>query len=184
MIREDKSNKGKETSDKVLITVEIDREIYKYLEFLENIRRITDKEEAINSALRIFKKLNMQDWFPSVYRMGQERIMLVTEGIMIDILGSMSEKKLYRIAREVAVNRKALDVFDHELNLSEEDNWGVILNEMNNFGWGQFEFNGQEINVEHLILPIIFLKGYLETLFGVEFIVSQIDDDTFILIVK
>ena len=96
----------------------------------------------------------------------------------------MSEKKLYRIAREVAVNRKALDVFDHELNLSEEDNWGVILNEMNNFGWGQFEFNGQEINVEHLILPIIFLKGYLETLFGVEFIVSQIDDDTFILIVK
>jgi hypothetical protein len=150
------------------LTVRLDKSLYNYLGFLENSRRIDSKEEAVLAALRIFKKLNMQDWFPYVYRMGQERVMIVTQGVMNDLMSTMNDSKLYRVSSMIARNRKALDVFDHELDLSTQDNWNVILNELENYGWGKFTLEGDEIKVEHLAVPLTFIRGYLDTLFSVK----------------
>gem|GEM_PF-591790 len=155
------------------LTVRLDKSLYNYLGFLESSRRIDSKEEAVLAALRIFKKLNMQDWFPHVYRMGQERVLIVAQGIMDDLLSTMSDPRLYRVSGMIARNRKALDVFDHELDLSTSDNWGVILNELENCGWGKFTLEGGEIKVEHLALPMTFIRGYLDTLFNVKLIAQE-----------
>ena len=150
------------------LTIRLDKSLYNYLVFLESSRRIDSKEEAVLAALRIFKKLNMQDWFPYVYRMGQERVLIVAQGIMDDLLSTMSDSKLYNVSSVIARNRKSLDVFDHELDLSASDNWGVILNELENYGWGKFTLEGSEIMVEHLAVPVTFIRGYLDTLFSVK----------------
>lgn len=151
------------------LTIYLDKSLYNYLSFLEKIRRIEDKEEAVISAIRIFKKLNMQDWFPTVYRIGQERVIIAPTGIIQDLLSTMDEKTLYDTSKMIAINRKSLDFFDHELDLHNHKNWDVILNEMENFGWGQFELNNSNILVKQSVFPKIFIKGYLETLFHVQF---------------
>jgi hypothetical protein len=166
------------------LTVRLDKSLYNYLGFLESSRRIDSKEEAVLAALRIFKKLNMQDWFPCVYRMGQERVMIVAQGTMEDLMSTMSDSKLYRVADMIARNRKALDVFDHELDLSVRDNWGVILNELENFGWGRFTLEGDEIRVEHLAVPLTFMRGYLDTLFSVKLDASADEEGVITLTVK
>jgi hypothetical protein len=154
---------------KYSITVDLDKNLFNYLGFLENSRRIDSKEEAVLAALRIFKKLNMQDWFPYVYRAGQSRVMIVSQGIMNDLFSTMSNARLYRVSSMIARNRKALDVLDHELDLNIQDNWDVILNELENYGWGKFNLEEDEIHIEHLAVPLIFIRGYLDTLFGVKF---------------
>jgi hypothetical protein len=160
------------------LTIYLDKNLFNYLSFLEKIRRIENKEEAIISAIRIFKKLNMQDWFPTVYRIGQERVIITPTGIIHDLLSTMDEKKLYDTSKMIAINRKSLDFFDHELDLHYHKNWDVILNEMENFGWGQFELNNSNIQVKQSVFPKIFIKGYLETLFNVQFkIFENIEKD-------
>jgi len=166
------------------LTVCLDKSLYNYLGFLENSRRIDSKEEAVLAALRIFQKLNMQDWFPYVYRVGQERVMIVAQGIMDDVLSTMSDSKLYSVSSMIARNRKALDVFDHELDLSAPDNWGVILNELENYGWGKFTLEGDEIKVEHLAVPVTFMRGYLDTLFSVKLAASTDEEGLITLTVK
>ncbi len=151
------------------ICVPLDDDLYRYLGFLEKLKLIRCKEEAVVAALRIFKKLNMQDWLPYVYRAGPERVLLVGQGMLNDIFNSMSETKLYDVARITALKRKILKPLDPELDLTEPRNWDVVLNELQNFGWGKFTREGSEIMVEFLGVPIIFLKGYLEALFRVEF---------------
>jgi hypothetical protein len=147
------------------LTVNLDKNLFNYLGFLEKSRRIDSKEEAVLAALRIFMKLNMQDWFPFVYRMGQERVLIVTQGIMNDLFSTMSNSRLYRVSSTIARNRKTLDILDHELDLTIQDNWNVILNELENYGWGKFTLQEDEISVEYLAVPLPFIRGYLETLF-------------------
>ncbi len=130
---------------------------------------IKSKEKAVEAAIRIFKKLNMQDWMPYVYRVGQERVLLIGQGLLYDIFSSMSELKLYEVARISAFKRKRLEPFDPELDLVEPENWDVILNELENFGWGKFTREGDEIMVEFLAIPLVFLRGYLEALFQATF---------------
>ncbi|MCW4049514.1 MAG: hypothetical protein NWE89_07225 [Candidatus Bathyarchaeota archaeon] len=163
------------------VTVRLDRNLYNYLKFLENIKRVESKEEAIVAALRIFKKLNMQDWFPNVYRIGQERVIITTVGIMDDLFSTLNEEELYAVSQGIAMNRKALDVFDHELDPSLKDNWRVILNEMANFGWGKFTLKDNKIVAEQLALHPVFIQGYLESIFRVNFNATLDDDGTLTL---
>ncbi|MFH2111095.1 MAG: hypothetical protein ABIJ47_07540 [Candidatus Bathyarchaeota archaeon] len=182
--RQSKTRVGDTKKKEYELTVRLDKSLYTYLGFLENSRRIDSKEEAVLAALRIFKKLNMQDWFPYVYRMGQERVMIVAQGIMDDVLSTMSDSKLYSVSSMIARNRKALDVFDHELDLSTQDNWNVILNELENYGWGKFTLKGDEIKVEHLAVPVTFMRGYLDTLFSVKLDASTDEEGLITLTVK
>jgi hypothetical protein len=155
------------------ITVRLDRDLYRYIRFLEATKIIGRKEDALLAALRIFKRLNMHDWLPSIYRMGDERVLMISQGMLHDIFTSISESKLYDIARMTALKRKVIKPYDPELDLNEPDNWGVILNGLENMGWGKFTQEGEEIMAEYLVVPIAFLKGYLETLFQAEFSVHQ-----------
>jgi len=150
------------------ICVPLDDELHRYLNFLEQLKIVKSREEAVLAALRIFKKLNMQDWLPYVYRAGPERVLLVEQGLLHDIFNSLTETQLYEVARISALKRKILKPFDPALDLTEPKNWGVILNELQNFGWGKFTRDGEEVMAEFLGVPIVFLKGLLETLFEVE----------------
>jgi hypothetical protein len=166
------------------LTVYLDKNLYNYLSFLEKIRRIENKEEAVISAIRIFKKLNMQDWFTAVYRIGQERVIITPTGLIQDLLSTMDEKTLYDTSKMIALNRKSLDFFDHELDLYNSNNWEVILSEMENFGWGRYKLKGSNIQVEQQVFPPIFIKGYLETLFNIQFQVEKISEKHYMLKVE
>ena len=166
------------------IRIRLDKGLYRYLKFLEKMRLVDSKEEAIIEAITIYKKLNMQDWLPYVYRSGQERILLINQGMFNDIIISMSETKLYEIARISALKRSVLKQMDPELDLCDPEDWDVILNELQNLGWGKFTRKNDEIMVEFLGVPINFVKGYLETMFHVVFKVMKPNiPDVFILIV-
>jgi hypothetical protein len=165
------------------LTIYLDRKLYNYLGFLEKIKRIKNKEDAVISAIRIFKKLNMQDWFPTFYRIGQERVIITPTGIIQDLLSTLDEKTLYDTSKKIAINRKSLDFFDTELDLFDYNNWDVVLNEMENFGWGQYILIDSTIQVKQPALPPSFIKGYLETLFNKKFQIDQISEDHFNLII-
>jgi len=164
-----------------MLEVPLDKGLFNYLSFLEKIQRIANKEQAVLAALRIFKKLNMHDWLPIVYRIGFERIIIIPSSIINDLLSSIDETTLDKTSRLTAINRKSFDLFDHELDLTIFDNWGVILNEMEDFGWGSFTLQSSYIEAKQLALPITFLKGYLETLFKVEFTIMQESPEVYIL---
>jgi hypothetical protein len=161
------------------LTIHLDKTLYNYLGFLEKIKRTESKEEAIISAIRIFKKLNMQDWFPTVYRIGQERVIITPTGIIQDLISTLDESSLYDTARVIALNRKSLDFFDHELDLFDYNNWNVALSEMENFGWGEYKLKNSNIEIKQSVFPPIFVKGYLETLFNTKFHVDQINKGNF-----
>jgi len=151
------------------LTIELDDDLRRYLSFLERIKRIKNKGEAVLAALSIYKKLNMHDWLPYVYRSGTERLLIVDHGTFNDILSTMSESRLYDVARATALKRKVLRSADPNLDLTSVDNWGIILSELENLGWGRFTRDGNELVVEFLGVPLTFLRGYLESLFRVEF---------------
>ncbi len=155
------------------ITIPLDDDLDRYFKFLEKIKLVKQKEDAALAALRIYKKLNMHDWLPYVYRSGNERLIILGQGMLHDIFSSLSEPGLYDIARMTALKRKVINPIDPDLDLKEPDNWDVIFNELENMGWGKFTRDGEEIMIEFLGVPIAFLKGYVETLFQVVFKIHQ-----------
>lgn len=163
----------REGKPKKEITIPLDDDLDRYFKFLERIKLVRQREDAALAALRIYKKLNMHDWLPYVYRSGSERLIIMGQGMLHDIFTSVSEPRLYDIARITALKRKVINPVDPDLDLKEPDNWDVIFNELENMGWGKFTRDGEEVMIEFLGVPIVFLRGYLETLFQVEFKVHQ-----------
>ncbi len=159
------------------INIELDSDLYNYIAFLEKIKRVKKKEDAVIIALKIFKKLNLQDWYPNVYRSGQERILMMSQGMVRDLFSSFSVPQLTKLSRLIARNRITLDTFDTQLDLNDPENWGVILKEMENYGWGSFTQKNGDVRVEQLGLPIIFIKCYLETLFKARFSIEALNDE-------
>ena len=160
----------------------LDDDLSQYLAFLQKMHIIKNREEAVFTALRIYKKLNMHDWLPYVYRTSDERILLIGQGMLRDLFTSISSKKLYNVAKMAALKRRLLNPTDENLDLSEPSNWGVILNELENMGWGKFTWKGEEVMVEFLGVPLEYLKGYLENLFLIDFGVHTAKDgDMFLL---
>ena len=155
------------------ITIPLDDDLDRYFKFLERIKLVKQKEDAALAALRIYKKLNMHDWLPYVYRSGNERLIILGQGMLHDIFSSLSEPGLYDIARMTALKRKVINPVDPDLDLKKPNNWDVIFNELENMGWGKFTRDGEEIMIEFLGVPIAFLKGYVETLFQVVFKIHQ-----------
>jgi hypothetical protein len=162
-----RSKKSKE------LTIPLDDDLDRYLNFLEKIKLVRHKEDAVLAAIRIFKKLNMHDWLPYIYRSGTERVLIMSHGMLNDIFTSVTEGKLYEIARVSALKRTMIDPLDPNLILTELENWDIVLIELENMGWGKFTRIEEEIMVEYSGIPIMFLKGYLETLFQVEFRIHQ-----------
>lgn len=159
-----------EEKDK-FIKIDLDKSLRRYLSYLKKIKNIKDEEEAIESALQIYKKLNMHEWMPYIYRSGNERLLIISHGMFNDILSTIPESRLFDLAKSIALKRKVLRTFDPNLDLTQVDNWGIILNEMENLGWGKFTRDGDEIKIEYPGIPLVFIRGYLEALFNQEFCV-------------
>jgi hypothetical protein len=66
-----------------------------------------------------------------------------------------------------ALKRKVLKPEFRDINLTKRANWPLVLNELQNMGWGTFEKIEDEIKVENVAVPTQYLKGYLETMFKV-----------------
>ena len=163
----------KETSSKNKLCINLEDDIKRYLDFLVSIRHIESSEEATLAALRIFKKLSMHQWLPYIYRNSSDRLLIIGHSMFNDILSALPESQVYDIARATAINRKVLYSYDPELDLKSIDNWGIILQELEDYGWGKFSRKEQEIKVEYLGISITFLKGYLDGLFSTEFDVHR-----------
>ena len=151
-----------------VVTVEIEEDLYNYLEFLERMRFIRSKEEGVRKALIFFKKLSIHDWLPDVYRIGGSRVIIMDRGMLLDIFELLTEYEIYRAGSLCALKRKALKPEFREIDLTKPGNWMIVLKELENFGWGVFKRIGNEIRVENLAVPTQYLRGYLETMFKVE----------------
>lgn len=147
------------------ITLEIDDDLYEYLEFLERMGMIYHKEEAITRALNFFKRLSMHDWIPGHYRIGDARIILMERGMLLDLLESLTEFEMYRAGSLTALKRKIMKPEFRAIDLTKPSNWMIILRELEIFGWGTFTRIENEIKVENCAVPFEFLRGYLETMF-------------------
>ena len=146
---------------------EIDEDLYNYLDFLERTRFIKNKNEALHKALLFFKKLSMHDWLPDIYRIGENRVIIMDRGMLLDRFESLSELEIYRAGSTTALKRKVLKPEFRDINLTNKGNWPLVLNELQNMGWGNFVRIEDEIKVENAAVPAAYLRGYLETMFKV-----------------
>jgi hypothetical protein len=149
-------------------TVDLDDDTYNYLDFLERMRFIKNKQEAVQKALTLFKRLAMHDWLPDIYRIGDSRIVLMDRGMLLDIFELLTEYETYRAGSLSALKRKVLKPEFRDIDLTQPDNWMIVLKELENLGWGTFSKVGDEIKVEYCAVPIQYLRGYLETMFKME----------------
>jgi hypothetical protein len=149
------------------VQVEIDDDLYNYLDFLERTRFIKNKNVAVHTALLLFKKLSMHDWLPDVYRIGDNRVIIMDRGMLLDLFESLSEMEIYRAGHNTALKRKVLKPEFRDINLTNKHNWPLVLNELQNLGWGAFERIEDEIKIENAAVPSPYLRGYLETMFKV-----------------
>jgi hypothetical protein len=149
------------------ITVEVDDDLYNYLEFLERTRYIRNKNEALHKALLLFRRLSMHDWLPDIYRIGENRVIIMDRGMLLDLFESLTEYEIYRAGSMTALKRKVLKPEFRDINLTKKANWPLVLNELQNLGWGNFEKVEDEIKIENMAVPPQYLKGYLETMFKV-----------------
>ena len=150
------------------ISLEMDDDTYNYLEFLERTRFIKSKDDAVRKALILFKKLSMHDWLPDIYRIGENRIILMDRGMLLDIFELLTEQETYRAGNLTAMKRKVLRPEYRDIDLTKAKNWMIVLKELENLGWGVFTKVDNEIKVEHCAVPTSYLRGYLETMFNVE----------------
>lgn len=149
------------------VQIEIDDDLYNYLEFLERTRYIKNKNEALHKALLLFKRLSMHDWLPDIYRIGEQRIIIIDRGMLLDLFETLTEFEIYRTGSMTALKRKVLKPEFRDINLTHKGNWPLVLNELQNMGWGNFERVENEIKVEYLAVPSSYLRGYLDTMFKI-----------------
>jgi hypothetical protein len=147
--------------------MEIDEDLFNYLEFLERTLFIKNKNEALHKALLYFKKLSIHDWFEDIYRIGENRVIIMYRGMILDLFESLTELEIYRVGSSTALKRKVLKPEFRDINLTNKRNWPLVLNELQNLGWGLFELVADEIKVESAAVPHAYLRGYLETMFKV-----------------
>ncbi|UCH57619.1 MAG: hypothetical protein JSV18_01485 [Candidatus Bathyarchaeota archaeon] len=152
------------------IVVELDDDTFNYIEFLEMMRFIKSKQEAVEKALILFKRLAMHDWLPDIYRIGESRVVLIDRGMLLDVFELLTEPQIYRAGNLTALKRKVLKPEFRDIDMTRPDNWMIVLKELENYGWGRFSKIGDEIKVENCAVPTPYLRGYLETMFKVNLV--------------
>lgn len=148
--------------------VDISNDLYNYLDFLEKTKFIKSKEEAVAKALHFFRRLAIHNWLPNVYRIDDDRVIIIERGMFFDILEAMTEDQIYHVGRISALKRKVMKPDLRDVNLTKLTNWDIVLKELQNLGWGKFTRVKNEIKVEYCAVHTLYLRGYLETMFRVE----------------
>lgn len=150
------------------LEVTLEDDIYDFLEFLERTMFIKSKEEAVQKAMLLFKKLSMHDWLPDIYRIGPNRVIVMDRGMLLDIFESLSMPEVYRAGQLTALKRKVMKPEFRDIDLTKKANWSIVLKELENLGWGIFKRVENEIRIEQSAVPTQYLRGYLETMFKME----------------
>jgi hypothetical protein len=150
------------------LSVDLEDDLYFYLELLERTLFIKSKEDAVKKSLTLFKDLGMHDWVPNLYRIGSSRVIIMERGMLLDIFELLTEHETYRAGTLTAMKRKVLKPEFRDINLTKPVNWMIVLKELENLGWGVFTKTDNEIKVENSAVPTNYLRGYLETMFKVE----------------
>ena len=104
------------------VKVEIEDDLYNYLEFLERTRYIRNKNEALHKALLFFRRLSMHDWLPDIYRIGENRVVIMDRGMLLDLFESLTEYEIYRVGSMTALKRKVLKPEFRDINLTKKAN--------------------------------------------------------------
>ena len=65
-------------------------------------------------------------------------------------------------------SRKFTNPFFRDVDFTDPQNWPVVLRELEIMGWGKFSTFRNETKVEFCLLPILYLQGYFEGMFGVQ----------------
>lgn len=151
------------------VTITISDDLYNYLMFLEKSRFVRSKEEALSTALEFYKRLAMHDWLPYTYRMGGGRVVLMDTTMLSDLFHELSNRQIFNAAKASALKRKLTNPFFHNVDLSNPENWQIVLKELEIMGWGKFTGFQNEIRVEFCSLPTPYLQGYFEGMFKVRF---------------
>jgi len=151
------------------VVITISDSLYRYLTFLEKSRFIKSKEEALSTALEFYKRLAMHDWLPYIYRMGEGRVLFMDTSMLADLFHGLSNREIFNAAKASAFKRKLTNPFFRDVDFTDPQNWPVVLRELEIMGWGKFSKFRSEIKVEFCLLPIPYLQGYFEGMFGVPF---------------
>jgi hypothetical protein len=151
------------------ITVNISDDLYKYISFLEKTHFARSKEEAVSTALEFYRRLSLHDWLPYTYRMGGGRVLIMDSTMLADLFHALTNRQIYNAARATAFKRKIVNPFFKDVDFSRPRNWSLVLKELEIMGWGKFRRFRNEIRVEFSVIPIPYLLGYFETMFGFEF---------------
>jgi len=151
------------------VAIKISEDLYNYLTFLEKSRFIKSKEEALSTAMEFYKRLAVHDWLPYVYRMGGGRVLLTEISMLADLFHALSNRDIFNAAKASALKRKLTNPFFRDVDFTDPQNWPVVLRELEIMGWGKFSKFRDEIKVEFCPLPIPYLQGFFEGMFGVPF---------------
>jgi hypothetical protein len=151
------------------ITVNVSDDLYKYISFLEKTHFVRSKEEAFGTALEFYRRLSLHDWLPYTYRMGGERVLIMNSTGLTDLFHGLTNREIYNAARATAFKRKIVNPFFKDVDFSRPKNWSLVLKELEIMGWGKFKRFRNEIRIEFCMVPIPYLLGYFETMFGFDF---------------
>lgn len=151
------------------VVITVSDSLYKYLTFLEKSHFIKSKEEALSTALEFYKRLAIHDWLPYTYRMGGGRVLLMDTSMLADLFHGLSNREIFTAAKASALKRKLTNPFFRDVDFTNSQNWPVVLRELEIMGWGKFSMFKNEIKVEFCPLPIPYLQGYFEGMFGFQF---------------
>ena len=151
------------------ITVNVSNDLYKYLLFLEKTHFVRSKEEMVSTALEFYRRLSLHDWLPHTYRMGGGRVLIMDSTMLTDLFHALTNREIYDAARATAFKRKITNPFFKGADFSHPRNWSLVLRELEIMGWGKFRRFQNEIRVESCVIPVPYLLGYFETMFGFEF---------------
>lgn len=151
------------------VVIKISDDLYNYLTFLEKSRFIKSKEEALSTAMEFYKRLAVHDWLPYVYRMGGGRVLLMEISMLADLFHGLSNREIFNAAKASALKRKLTNPFFRDVDFTDPQNWPVVLRDLEIMGWGKISKFRSEIKVEFCPLPIPYLQGYFEGMFGVPF---------------
>jgi hypothetical protein len=107
------------------LSIDIDDDLYFYLELLERTLFIKSKEDAVKKSLTLFKDLGMHDWMPNLYRIGSSRVIIMERGMLLDIFELLTEHETYRAGTLTAMKRKVLKPEFRDINLTKSANWMI-----------------------------------------------------------
>ena len=143
-------------------TFDVPKHLLSFIDDLVREGKARNRREIVVQALEIYVKLQCQDWNGPLILINGVRKGLISKGSIEELVSGMSDKQLYdagkrmgRTLRDLAIQRR--------LDISRPENHRAALQMLEDFGWGRFMIDGEQITITGAFLPAAVVHGYLET---------------------